>query len=554
MSDLSEGELPRSEEDFGETSKGGDGESELLVEFDEKSSAEGEVEWKKMERTRRKRKALEEPKSGADPKKKKKKRNRVRSLPSDSDEAPPAEAVADWEKDVDKFYLKQPQKMVLRHFCQLVQADHSWPALPEYRTTDVRDAVRHLLTGVPMLSHKCKMRRLESLRECKMVLVWLSMVSCSDFSKDEHLPQLKQQPSQLRCIITHPGSNRFAKMGLEAFMEIDNPTRLLKTVKNCVMTQHHFGKADCLLSREELEMNLYPFNTSMSDGKGIKSFMLTDWPPEGLADDRDALVQMPMFAVDCEMVVTEEGYELARVSVINEKLDCIFDSLVKPANVVLDYVTKFSGIDAEMLEAVTTTLTEVQEQLKKILPAQCILVGHSLENDFKALGLAHPYVIDTALLFTPHATPFCKPKLRILVKKLLDMEIQTGTCGHNSTEDATACMKLTQLKLEKGERLTMLWNEQNKAHLLSEISARGIPVAIVDKPSIGHLFGKGATCIMATSDEEVVEGAKTTIADNRFVFLQLHAVENHLKENGKTGTAYKRVMEVIDNQVSQPAP
>ena len=557
MSDLSEGELSRSEENVEDSPVGGSGESKTLVEPGEENGDEAEAKWTPVEVTQRKRKAVGEPESSFHAQKKKKKRNRVRSLPSDSEESSPAEAGAEWEKDLDKFYLKKSAKLVLRHFSQLMKADHDCPALPKYRTTDVRDAVRHILTGLPLLSEKGKMKhwqslkeRLESLKERKLVLIWLSMVSCSDFSNSKHLPKLKQQPAQIQCVITHPGSNRYARMGLEAFMEVEHPTRLPNTAEKCMVTQHEFGKADCLLSRQELEVNMFPCDSSSINEKDVKGFMLTDWPGGNLAADNHAISQMPMFALDCEMVVTTEGYELARISLINEMFECILDSLVKPTNPVLDYVTKFSGIDAEMLEDVTTTLEDVQEQVKKLLPACCILVGHSLENDFKALGLCHPYVIDTSLLFTPHATPFCKPKLRTLVKKLLDKEIQTGSSGHCSTEDATACMKLAQLKLEQGAKLTVAWNEQSKPSLLSEVSARGVTAALVDKPSIAHMFGKGATCIMSANDEEVVQGAKAAIANNRFVFLQLHAAENCLKESSKTSQEYGRLLEDIDNQVS----
>ena len=560
MSDLSEGELSRSEENVVDSPVGGGGgsESKASVDLGEENGKEAEAKWTPVERTQRKRKAVGEPEACFYAhKKKKKKRNRVRSLPSDSEGSSSEDEAGDWEKDIDRFYLKRREKTVLRHFGQLVQRDHDWPALPKYRTTDVRDAVRHLLTGFPLFSRKPNVKRWQSLKQCveplkdrKLVLIWLSMVSCSDFSADKHLLRLKQQPAQVRCVVTHPGSNRFARMGLEAFMEVEHPTRVLKAAERCVVMQHEFGKADCLLSKQELEVNLFPCDSDASDENGVNGFVLTDWPSGSLAANSHAIARMPMFALDCEMVVTTEGYELARISLVNETLQCVYDSLVQPPNPVLDYVTRYSGIDAEKLAGVATTLEDVQEQVKKLLPAQCILVGHSLENDFKVLGLSHPYVIDTSLLFTPHATPFCKPKLRTLVKKLLNEEIQVGSSGHCSTEDASACMKLVLLKLEQGPKLTVAWNEQNKASLLSEVSARGVTVAMVDKPSIMHLFGKGATCVMATNDEEVVEGAKTAIAENKFIFLQLHAAETCLKESSKTSREYDRVLEGIDNQVS----
>lgn len=46
-------------------------------------------------------------------------------------------------------------------------------------------------------------------------------------------------------------------------------------------------------------------------------------------------------AIDCEMVKTSEGFELARVSVVDDSKTVLYDKLVKPANPVVDYVTQW---------------------------------------------------------------------------------------------------------------------------------------------------------------------------------------------------------------------
>lgn len=52
-----------------------------------------------------------------------------------------------------------------------------------------------------------------------------------------------------------------------------------------------------------------------------------------------------------------------------------------------------------MLEGVTTTLSDVQQTLRKLLPADAILVGQSLNSDLHTLKMMHPYIIDTSVIF-----------------------------------------------------------------------------------------------------------------------------------------------------------
>ena len=46
------------------------------------------------------------------------------------------------------------------------------------------------------------------------------------------------------------------------------------------------------------------------------------------------------FAMDCEMVTTEDGSTLARVSVVNEKCEVVYDTLVMPEKKITDYLTQ----------------------------------------------------------------------------------------------------------------------------------------------------------------------------------------------------------------------
>lgn len=77
----------------------------------------------------------------------------------------------------------------------------------------------------------------------------------------------------------------------------------------------------------------------------------------------------------------------------------IYDSLVKPENVITNYLTRYSGITEKMLNNVTVTLHNVQQTLRTLLPADAILVGQSLNSDLHTLKMMHPYIIDTSVIF-----------------------------------------------------------------------------------------------------------------------------------------------------------
>lgn len=72
---------------------------------------------------------------------------------------------------------------------------------------------------------------------------------------------------------------------------------------------------------------------------------------------------------------------------------------------------RFSGITEESMKDVTTTLLDVQATLLTMFSEKTILVGHSLESDFKALRLLHDTVVDTSVMF-PHKNGY--PQKRAL--------------------------------------------------------------------------------------------------------------------------------------------
>ncbi|KAL6437876.1 hypothetical protein ACFW04_004301 [Cataglyphis niger] len=160
-----------------------------------------------------------------------------------------------------------------------------------------------------------------------------------------------------------------------------------------------------------------------------------------------------VYALDCEMCYTTHGLELTRVTVIDEDCNVIYETLVKPQNPIIDYNTRFSGITEEDMTDVTTTILDVQATLLTMFSDKTILVGHSLESDFKALRLLHDTVVDTSVMF-PHKNGYPQKRaLKNLCSEYLRKIIQNDIGGHDSKEDAVACMELIRWKVKEAAKL-----------------------------------------------------------------------------------------------------
>lgn len=76
-------------------------------------------------------------------------------------------------------------------------------------------------------------------------------------------------------------------------------------------------------------------------------------------------------------------------------------------------IIRFSGITAQLLDTVDTRLCQVQAAMLRIVGADDVLVGHSLENDLKALKIVHIRCLDTSLLY-PHPKKGRRSSLKFL--------------------------------------------------------------------------------------------------------------------------------------------
>ncbi len=153
-------------------------------------------------------------------------------------------------------------------------------------------------------------------------------------------------------------------------------------------------------------------------------------------------------AIDCEMVgvAPRNQSALAEVSLVDFNGKTIYHEYVKPNKEVIDYRTFVSGITPEILEKKGKPFWLVQQALIRLLHNK-ILVGHGLQNDINAIGIAIPKEKrwDTTeipmFMRKPNwGGPLQPKKLKVLVKNFVGKNIQTGE--HSATEDAEASMDL----------------------------------------------------------------------------------------------------------------
>ena len=340
-----------------------------------------------------------------------------------------------------------------------------------------------------------------------------------------HLTFFKSKISHI-WPVKAPGTNISLHSPFDEFTEV--PLSKEEKKKRANQINHKKGQklkpVNCVLTLQQFVDNNYPIHPDIPALPQDTELKLEEgWIDTKRPQKKDQ--EHKVFGLDCEMCDAASGKVVTRITLVSHDSKTVYDELVKPDEPITDYLTRYSGITPELLEGVTKSLAEAQQDLLEIVSGHDILVGHSLESDLNVLKIRHPLVIDTAILYGTRGGTSWKPALRNLTHRFLGREIQKGTAGHNSVEDATACLDLLKLKLERGLEFGTKQDTKSIADRLAT-SAQGKKTTAVIDYMTNKWITSPATLVSCQTDDEVIQHACKLAPFNNFTWTRLLNVHN----------------------------
>ena len=202
------------------------------------------------------------------------------------------------------------------------------------------------------------------------------------------------------------------------------------------------------------------------------------WTPphkEGSPSKRAAV------ALDCEMVGIGNGRsEAVQVCAVDFLTgEVLIDTYVIPNERVYDWRTRVSGVSRGLLMDMKQrgrTLDgweEAREMLWNYIDDDTVLIGQALSNDLDVLRMMHLQIVDSAILTKNEVELNCGRTwgLKVLCKKFLGIDIQTGKGGHVCLEDTFAVREIVLWCLRHPDRLKA-WALEEREILKKEREAR----------------------------------------------------------------------------------
>eukprot|EP00917_Polyrhabdina_sp_WS-2016_P009566 GHVP01021146.1.p1 GENE.GHVP01021146.1~~GHVP01021146.1.p1 ORF type:complete len:570 (+),score=99.15 GHVP01021146.1:179-1711(+) len=268
---------------------------------------------------------------------------------------------------------------------------------------------------------------------------------------------IRQSESDMRNVQMYSGSVCPILQCLLSFEPLKPPFVSLRIDPSLPETPEICSIYEMFLQPENFYQEKFPFAVRRS----FYGCLYTENVPENfvdLGDDPEKFTnpavqwkdkQYKGFALDCEMVSGVDNEELvAKISIVDWTGSAVMNEIIRPDQPIKDYRTSITGVTAQMLERSKVTLKDIHEGMKSLFGADSFLIGHSIVHDLSVLKIAHPRVIDTAILYG-HPKPPSKYSLNRLLKNLLNKELERKGV-HDPEEDCRACLDLVKLKLNYG--------------------------------------------------------------------------------------------------------
>lgn len=346
--------------------------------------------------------------------------------------------------------------------------------------------------------------------------------------------------------VSAPGSRMSLFSAYNSFVNV-GLTKPEKQELRASLSKNKITINDLLIKVEKLLENNYPIHPDTPDiSEEYKEELIKTQINDGWVNTYEfEHDESHIFGLDCEMCMSEDGLVLTRVSIVDFQMKVLYDELVKPDVPIIDYLTQYSGITKEMLEPVTKTYQDVQQEILKIVSSSDILIGHSLQSDFNVLKMRHPRIVDTAVIFDHKAGPPFKPSLRYLASTYLNSDIQKdGAKGHNPIEDAKTCIELTKLKILNGLGFGVNIDTENLFHRIGKMAQKkslilNDSVANHQPTVVTHKYDSSIRC---NSDAEILNRITENVDNYDFFVGRLRDLE-FARHYSKPSILSKRVID-----------